>query len=244
MAMYKDLHQFQMHILQTLLLSRHCKFTDFSIEGLSSDHLSYHVNKLLKEKLITKHEDGLYELTTIGKDFANRIDTSTSQIEDQGKRGVLIRCIRDSKGEKEWLFNKRLKQPLYGYIGFHTGKVKQGETIYEGAHRELKEETGLSAKFKLAAIFHYIDYDKNGNLLRDIYLYTFNGYDCMGKLIKDNSVEGVYNFWATAQEITGEDTYPDFWEKEDGLNWQYMPSNLSKDIDFKLYEKKRVIEEY
>lgn len=45
----------------------------------------------------------------------------------------------------KFLLVKRTKKPFTGYWAFPGGHVDEGETPYEAATRELKEETGLEA---------------------------------------------------------------------------------------------------
>ncbi len=57
------------------------------------------------------------------------------------------------KGGK-FLLVKRTKKPFTGYWSFPGGHVNEGETPFEAAKRELKEETGLEGELKSQEI-HY-----------------------------------------------------------------------------------------
>ncbi len=239
-----DLHSVQMKILHRLLFATELRFRDLKVEELTTDHLSYHINKLIEVGLVSKSDIGTYALTDKGKEYANRMDEKTFSTEKQSKTVVLVRVVRlNNEGRLEYLVNKRLKQPFYGYVGFHTGKTREGELFIETARRELKEETGLSAKLVYVGWFHYIDFKKaTGELLRDITFHTFNGYDPEGELISLNEEEGVENFWATKQQIKKMKTFPGFWDKEAELSWMDMPSTIDGNTKLNYIEKTRYID--
>ena len=79
------------------------------------------------------------------------------------------------------------------------GKIKWGETIYETAERELKEETGLRGKIKLVGIKHKIDYSVEGNLLEDKFFFIFVATKLQGRLI--HKLKEGENYWLTEEEI-------------------------------------------
>jgi ADP-ribose pyrophosphatase YjhB (NUDIX family) len=180
----------------------------------------------------------------MGKEFSNRMDENSAHLERQGKRGVLIRLSRVNKNRHEFLFMKRLKQPFYGCIGFHTGKVREGETIIDAAARELQEETKLSAKLYYIGIIHYVDYKPDGSFIRDIYFHTFDGYHPKGELIVDNKKEGVENFWATMNYIKGKKVFPGFWDKAGEISWFNISKTPPRNKKYLFYEKVRVIDEF
>ena len=218
-----DLHPYQMQILYKIMFLPEAKFKDLKISTLTSDLLTYHINKLIQLGLIERSSNtnrSIYLLTTKGKQYINTIDTETAQQEVFGKRSVLLRHIRfnPEKNNFEYLVYKRLKQPFFGFYGFHTGKIRQKETILQASRREFSEETSLKIKdFEFVAIFHMIDFDKDGNFVRDLYLYTFNIYSSVGEL-RDNQEDGVQNVWMTKDQLKKVKTYPGFWE-EGEFNW-------------------------
>jgi 8-oxo-dGTP pyrophosphatase MutT (NUDIX family)/DNA-binding HxlR family transcriptional regulator len=210
---YENLHPLQMVILSRIMTLPHARFRDLKIEGLSTDHLTYHIKTLVKLGLLQRSSPSLYTLTDSGKEYVGRIDEHTATIETQGKRGALVRCMKKEGRKTLYLVNRRLKQPFFGYVGFHTGKIKEGESVYQAAARELSEEAGIQADLTLVAVFHYIDFKENGDFLRDIYFYVFNGENVRGELINSNPNEGVENFWITLEDLKKQKTFPGFWQK-------------------------------
>jgi ADP-ribose pyrophosphatase YjhB (NUDIX family) len=233
-----------MLMLKKLTFSKCCRFRDLKIDGLSTDHQTYHINTLIKLGLVKKSENKLYTLTTLGKEYTNRIDDSTEQIENQGKRTVLVRVVQKQKRTMRYLVNKRKKQPFFDHIGFCTGKIREGETVFAAATRELLEETGLHADLYLIGVIHFIDYDSKGKFIRDVYFWTFNGYNPKGNLIKNNPKEGVINYWTTKQELTKEKTYPGFWDQNSRTSWLFIPQNPPTSQKLIFYEKVRAISDF
>jgi 8-oxo-dGTP pyrophosphatase MutT (NUDIX family) len=188
------IHPIQFEILKHLLFKCASRFSELNTQQISSDHFNFHLKALVEKGLVEKTGDK-YNLTTTGKEFANRLDTENAQVEKQAKLSVRVIGIDG----KKFLVQQRLKQPYFGYYGFGGGKIKFGETPIEAAARELMEETGLKGKLKLLAIRHKMDYSTSGTLLEDKYFFVFRAKNLMGELKTD--FEGGRNIWLTEKEI-------------------------------------------
>ena len=192
-------HKIQKNILKNLLINKKLPFSKLNSDRIPSDQFSFHLRRLIKENIIEKGPDGLYRLTIKGKEYANTFDIDSEKIirEKQAKIGVLV-VVRNK--EKKILIQQRLKEPYYGYYGFVTGKVKWGETIYEAATRESREETGLEAKnLILKGIEHKIDYSLKKELLEDKFFYIIEASNLRGRLIE--SFNCGANHWLEKKEI-------------------------------------------
>lgn len=176
-----------------LLFRPHISFTEMNIEGLSSDHFTYHIKSLTKLGFVAKDSDGKYVLTVKGKEYANTYDTENKVVEKQAKYAVFLVAKKEIDGKEYLLIQRRKKEPYYDYQGFLTGKVKFGETIEDAAKRELSEESGLTGKFKFKGAHRDIVYSEDKKLLEDKVFHIFVVTDCKGKLKK--TVEGGENYW-------------------------------------------------
>ena len=193
----QDLHKIQMLILRELLFHPNARFTDLNLTGLTTDHFSYHINTLIKMGLVDK-KNGRYSLSQSGKKFAGLIDTDKAQIEKQAKIGALVILEREFKGKKQYIWQKRLKEPYYGYYGFFTGKIKFGETVLEAGAREVKEETGLEAELEHKFVFHEMVYNHKGDILEDKYFNIIFAFNPKGKLTSTNEGENV---WVSPEQM-------------------------------------------
>lgn len=192
------IHDFQISILRELLFKPGARFRDLKKVDVTNDHFSFHINHLLKEKLIEKI-DSKYFLTTAGKEFANRMDTDAMKLEKQAKLAIAIHAVREINGQKEYLIHKRLKEPFFGWYGSQSGKIRWGENPLETAKREFLEETGLTGDFSLKKIVHDLVFDKKNNLLEDKYFWVFRVNNIKGKLLE--IVTGGENIWMTEKEF-------------------------------------------
>jgi ADP-ribose pyrophosphatase YjhB (NUDIX family) len=193
------MHPAQVSILHALLFRPSASFSDLQkASALSSDHFNFHLKQMLDQGVISKNSDGHYTLTQSGKEYANRFDTDERVVERQPKVAVLLHIL--GKDGKQ-LFQQRLKQPYYGFWGRPTGKIRWGETIIEGAARELKEETNLEADLAFVGIHHKMDYNKStGKMLEDKVFFTIKCTNTRGRLLED--FDGGKNAWMTREEVT------------------------------------------
>lgn len=198
MAIENEIHEAQAKILTALLFTPGSRFRDLNKLGLSTDHFTFHIKKLLELGLVSK--SGVkYSLTEKGKEFSNRMDTDTSKIERQPKVAVLVVGIKNIGRKTLILTQKRLKEPFYGYTGFITGKVRWGESLLDAAKRELLEESGLSAsKITFCGIEHKTDI-KDGEIKEDKLFFIYKA-----EILNDNLIKkftGGENKWLEVVEV-------------------------------------------
>lgn len=192
-------HQVQMEVLKRLLFMQTASFSDLlKATDLTSDHFNFHIKQLIDAGYLEK-QDTAYQLTRAGKEYANRMDTDEKVLEKQPKISVLL-IVENEDGR--FLSQQRLKQPFYGFWGRATGKVRWGETLEEAANRELMEETGLTATFRYAGLYHKMDYEKSGDFLEDKYFMVMYGTNPQGEL---RDAEGHHNEWLSIEELEAKD---------------------------------------
>lgn len=211
-----EIHPFQASILRELLFNPNARFRDLKKVDIENDHFSFHLNRLVNEGLVIK-ESGTYHLSQKGKEFANRMDTDSLEIEKQAKVAVALHPIRINKVEKEYLIHQRLKEPFYGWYGSHSGKIKWGETPLQAAERELLEETGLTGDFELKGISHILHSHQDGRLLEDKYFWSYLITNLQGDLMEE--IEEGRNIWMTEAKFRQqENTFASFDELAEVLD--------------------------
>jgi len=201
MSYEPNAHAAQVIIMRSLLFVPHAGFTDLQkATNLTSDHFNFHIKKLIDEGYVDK-SDKHYKLTHKGKEYANRMDTDENEIEKQPKVSIVITLERkNNKGEREFLFQQRKKNPYFDFWGRVGGKIRWGETIIQAANRELLEETGLTAKFEYRLLYHKRDFNKaTGKLLEDKIFLCVYATDFNGTLTE--TFEGGVNRWMTEEEF-------------------------------------------
>ena len=206
------LHIHQLTILKKLTLSSGgLAFHEILIDGITSDHVNYHLKELIRRKLVEKDKK-IYRLTDLGKDHSGSLDDEMRLLEKQPKVSVIVWATRKRKdGVNEYLVNRRTRQPYFGKVGRITGKVRYGEALADAALRELKEETGLTADFiQLDSVYHKIRRRPDGVTVQDIIFFIFFLSKIRGKLIP--KVDFQENFWVTVQDVVEKryDFYDDF----------------------------------
>lgn len=199
MTIDRSIHPIQAKILSVLRFKPEARFSALNVERLTTDHFSFHINQLVFQGLVKKTKRNTYELTNVGKEFANRMDAQTVSVVKQGKIVVIIICINKHRKEKQYLIQQRLRHPYFGFCGFVGGKVKWGETIFEAAKRQLYEETGLKGKLHLIGIQHKIDSLKERDVIDDKYYFIFKGMNLKGKFL-ENPLGGK-NMWMASDKV-------------------------------------------
>lgn len=200
MAHEINIHAAQTSILRELLFHPDAGFTQLQKPtGLSSDHFNFHIARLVELGLVAKVTRGQYRLSPRGKEYANRLDTDNNTIERQPKTAVILAIERMHDGVRQYAFQERLKNPYFGFWGLPSGKIRWGETVIDTARREALEETGLTADFRVAGVYHeHVIRHETGESLEDKIFFVVSGTNPRGDLIAD--FEGGHNEWMSFDE--------------------------------------------
>jgi len=201
MSLEIKIHDAQTSILRELLFHPSAGFATLQKPtGLGSDHFNFHIGRLVELGLVEKEARGKYKLTQMGKEYANRLDTDNNTVERQPKTAVILAIESlNTSGEAEYVFQERLKNPYYGFWGLPTGKMRWGETIIQTAEREAMEETGLTADWRIAGVYHeQVMSEESGDMLEDKIFFVAHGTNPKGKLF--DSFEGGRNKCMTFDE--------------------------------------------
>lgn len=197
MSLEVKIHNAQTAILRELLFHPSAGFADLQkLTKLSSDHFNFHINRLVELDLVEKVKRGHYSLSSKGKEYANRLDTDDNTIERQPKSAVILALEKQTKSGKKYLFQERLKNPYFGFWGLPSGKMRWGESVIETAERECLEETGYTAEFSVAGVYHErVILEETNEMMEDKIFFVCRGKNPKGKLIID--FEGGHNEWLT-----------------------------------------------
>jgi len=204
--MNNDLHNVQASILRELLFHNGSNFASLNKLGLPNDHFSFHLKRLVDEKIVEKNTNKYY-LTQKGKGFAQKLDIDSLTMEKQGACSVAVTARKVINRKVHYLIQQRLKEPLYGYYGFINGKIRFGEYSSKTARRELKEETGLTGKPELLCIAHKMRGPKRSEVKLDHFFFLYLVRNPKGVL--KNTIEGK-NFWLPISKIKKLKTFPGF----------------------------------
>jgi len=196
-----QVHSAQTAILRELLFAPEAGFAQLQKPtGLTSNHFNFHVARLVELGLVEQVRAGRYRLTVRGKEYANRLDTDNNTVERQPKAVVLLLIERERAGRREFVFQQRLKHPYFGYWGRPTGKIRWGESIVESAARELMEETGLTADYKIIGMYHErVARKGTDEYLEDKLFFYVHCTNVRGELTAE--FEGGHNAWMTREEL-------------------------------------------
>lgn len=180
----QDLHKAQVSILSTLRHGTTIRYSGLMRPtGLESDVFKFHIRKLVRQGYVVKLSAGEYALTAKGKEFANNLDEVKRVPQRQPKHSLLLVVRKPDVSGDLYLFQRRLRQPHWGYWGFISGPVQWGVDAEATARRELKKQTGLTANFQTTSFYRQRDYDpKSGDLLEDKLFYIMQADNVSGEL--------------------------------------------------------------
>lgn len=199
--MNHQLHKAQIIILNTLRHNKSARFCDLMrLANMQGDCFKFHLRKLCTLGYVKKTEAQDYNLTAIGKEFANNLNEAQQTIQRQPKLAILLIISKNRAGQTLFLVQKRKRNPYFGYYSCIGGPIQWGEDAESTAQNELKKQTGLSAKCAVCGFLRKKDYNiANNELLEDKLFVVLKGSELSGDL--SNSWHGGDNKWMTLDEF-------------------------------------------
>lgn len=187
----------QNHILSKLKNAESLRYTDLKPPRIPNDLFNYHLQFLVRKKIVNRADDG-YSLAEAGiKHVADPdIAIDEEKIASLFKVNVITLVSRINDGKIEILNQVRNSHPSFGKIGAMGGIVRKGESLEDAATRKLKEETGLDARFKIVGIERRMMY-VNNRLFSDVLFPIAYANNAEGTLIDTHF---GHNLWVGIDE--------------------------------------------
>lgn len=138
-------HYLQKHIIADLVTRSSARYAELKPRAIEGNVFTYHLQSLLKQKLICKNDDGTYSLTSDGQLYGINGSLQARQLLAQA-HSIILLSIRDND---RWLLRRRLAQPMLDKVGFIHGEPQAGEPIVQAGDRILHYRTGLSGQMQV-----------------------------------------------------------------------------------------------
>jgi ADP-ribose pyrophosphatase YjhB (NUDIX family) len=151
--------------------SKSLKYAQMRPKGVESNHFAYHLDQLLKAKIIQKTGRD-YSLTNTGLTLVDRSSHKNIELRKQPHIVTTV-CVVNEKGK--FAVFKHNFQPYIGLVGFSQGRTKFDETIGQSATRELFEKTGLQGVGLTHRGTVYITAKKDNEIISKILSHVFYG---------------------------------------------------------------------
>lgn len=200
------LHRTQASILHSLRYAKAERFNALMRPtNHTSDTFKFHLRKLVKLGYVAKLDNGAYQLTVLGKEYANSLNEKQRAVEKQPKISILmVIADKNDVGEAVYLLQKRLRNPFYGYWSEIHGRAEWGESFETTAQRQLKRQTGLEAEVMVHSFRRVRDHAANDErLLEDKLFVILKATKVSGELTND--YDGGTNAWLTLEELGQQD---------------------------------------
>lgn len=125
------LHHIQQTALEQLTYEKWVEYSRLLPDGMSGNAFNYHLNYLLKHKLIEKSEKG-YSLSALGRVVVESISFEDKRFKLRPTVGVML-LLENADGNI--LLYKSKRQPLLGQTGLLFGKLRIGASNKATAER-------------------------------------------------------------------------------------------------------------
>jgi ADP-ribose pyrophosphatase YjhB (NUDIX family) len=165
------MHHIQRKILQQLMYAPSLNYAGMRPPGVESNHFAYHLEQLIREKLIVK--DGRsYTLTDKGLAFTDRANHETMSPRLQPH---IVTSVHITNDQGHMVLYEHLFQPYLNLYGPPQGRLHYAEHVAEAAERELFEKSGLRGVALTHRGMVYIHTTKAGAEVSKILAHILSG---------------------------------------------------------------------
>jgi len=192
----------QNYIISCLKNAKTLRYRDLRPEDTANDLFNYHLKMLIGRQLVEKTRDG-YRLSDEGHKYVADIYHTSDQANRLFKVNVITIVSRIERGEIQILTQLRRSQPSYGHVGVMGGTIMKGESFVEGACRKLRQESGLSAYFRVVGLERR-QLIKSNQLFSDVLFPICYADNSTGILEKET--EFGHNYWEDIDQAILNDT--------------------------------------
>jgi hypothetical protein len=193
-------HHIQKSIVYKLAFSPGLRFSQLKPDELDNKLFDYHLKLVIKAGLVIKDENGLYNLTHVGRRVGVGVLDKHFLALDRA-HSVLFLIIR-RHSDKAWLLFERQTHPLLGKIGFMHANPTTDKDVFLTASSELLAKTGITATFSYIGNGYFKVYENN-----EIESYThftvLVSEDAKGELCQSNN-KGKYLWQENINSIGSE----------------------------------------
>lgn len=201
----KLVHHIQSKILQKLLYVADSNYAALRPERVESNHFAYHLEQLLKDKLVEK-ANKRYRLSPQGLAYIDRLS--------QGKmvhrlQPHIVTAMDITTPDGLTLLFKRNFQPYLHLVGFPLGKVHYEESLMQAAERELQEKTGLTGIPLINRGILYIEARQQGTTISKVLYHVFHA-GLPSPLSVASPPERGESFWADHRTLEPAALMPGF----------------------------------
>lgn len=198
------MHHIQRKILQQLLYSPALPYAKLRPDGVESNHFAYHLDQLLREKLIIKGADG-YTLSAAGLALADRASHSDMAPRLQPH---IVTSLYITNDQGQLLLYQHRFQPYIGLFGPPQGRIHYAEHIADAAQRELSEKTGLQDVSLTHRGMVYIHTTKDDTDVSMLLAHVFSG-NMSGAPDLADSADGMA-LWQDPSQLRKDQCMPGF----------------------------------
>lgn len=195
-------HHLQKDILKKLVECESASFSELKPSDVEGNIFTYHLQQLVKQKVISKLDDGNYTLTAKGKALGINSALTGDEVLQQA-HSVLFMVLEDP--EKGWLLRRRLAQPVYGKLGFVHGEPIFTESVEITASQIFKTKTNLDAEFKVHGS-GYVRMTRGEALESFTHFTLLHAHSYEGELVE--KLGKGENVWLKESELSDVDLIP------------------------------------